>query len=150
MLSAEASSVFAETAQADASEAAATPTRTPWPDGSSSTAERLSKTARARHELAVCLAGSEGLKRRVRELERDNVRLLRTVEDLRRGCHRVPERTAAPSASLNHHTDHAEPLPVAGTHPECHALHAVFARVPQASVAIDADCRADFARVRPR
>ncbi len=151
MLSAEASAdSVAETVQDDASEAAATPTPTPWPDGSPSTAERLGKTARARHELAVCLGGSEDLKQRVRELERDTVRLLRTVEDLQRGCRREPERTVAPGVSSNHHTDHAEPRPVAGTHPECHALHAVFARVHRASVAIDADYRADFARVRPR
>jgi hypothetical protein len=144
VLSAESSAAgsVVETVPADASEAAATPTRTTWPDGSRSTAERLSKTTRARHELAVCLAGSKRLKQRVRELERDNVRLLQMVEDLQRGCHRVPERTAAPGV--------AEPRSVAGTHPECHALHAVVARVPRASVAIDADYRAGFARVRPR
>jgi hypothetical protein len=102
----------AETLQAGASGEAGKPT----PEGSpeSSSAER-SEAARVPHELAACLAGSDDLKQQVRELERTNIRLLRTIDELHRGCRREPEPTAA-SVSSDSHMALAESLPVHGPH----------------------------------
>jgi hypothetical protein len=99
----------AETLQADAAGEAGKPK----PEGSS--AER-SEAARVPHELAACLVGSDDLKQQVRELERTNIRLLRTIDDLQRGCRREPEPTAAASVSSDSHMVLAKSLPVHGPH----------------------------------